>query len=221
MARRYGGRGGTPVGLERITFFSDGVFAIAITLLVLPLTDTEFGEGPVGPQLLELLPRMLTFLLSFAVIGRYWTVHHRLFDRLARADGRLMTLNLAYLFGIAFLPFPTSVLGRHGDDAAAVLLYAGTLILVGTMSAAMWAYASRDGRLTRPDVTAADAHATLVNGLAPVVSFVPSLAIAPFAPTTAMLSWLLIVPVSALAERLVHQDRPGPGPGGPAVRPRC
>ncbi|WP_226359000.1 TMEM175 family protein [Pseudonocardia sp. ICBG601] len=104
-------RRGAEVGLERLTFFSDGVFAIAITLLVLPLTDAEIEPGPVGPQLLELLPRMLTFLLSFAVIGRYWTIHHRLFARFDRADARLMTLNLGYLFGIAFLPFPTSLLG--------------------------------------------------------------------------------------------------------------
>ena len=85
------------------------------------LTDAEFGPGPVAPQLVELLPRMLTFALSFAVIGRYWTVHHQLFARFDRADARMTTLNLGYLFGIAFLPFPTSLLGGHGDSTAAVV----------------------------------------------------------------------------------------------------
>ncbi len=195
-------RRGIQVGLERIMFFSDGVFAIAITLLVLPLTDAEIGEGPVGPQLLELLPRMATFLLSFAVIGRYWTVHHRLFARFDRADARLMTLNLGYLCGIAFLPFPTSLLGGHGDSTAAVVLYAANLVLIGSFSAAMWAYGAVGGRLTRPEVTPAEARRTLLDGLAPVVSFLPSLAIAPVSPTAAMLSWLLTIPVSAAADRL-------------------
>ncbi|MBN9793496.1 MULTISPECIES: TMEM175 family protein [unclassified Pseudonocardia] len=195
------------VGLERITFFSDGVFAIAITLLVLPLTDAEIGPGPVAPQLVELLPRMLTFALSFAVIGRYWTVHHQLFARFDRADARMMTLNLGYLFGIAFLPFPTSLLGGHGDSTAAVVLYAANLVVIGSFSAAMWAYGSYRGRLTRADVTPDEARHTLVNGLAPVVSFLPSLVIAPLSPTWAMLSWLLTVPVSAVAERLFPEHR--------------
>ncbi|OLL92816.1 MULTISPECIES: TMEM175 family protein [unclassified Pseudonocardia] len=188
--------------LERITAFSDGVFAIAITLLVLPLTDTVLSDDRIGPQLLDLLPRMLTFALSFVVIGRYWMFHHQLFDRFVRADRRLMSLNLAYLFGIAFLPFPTSALGEHGARTAAVVLYAANLIVIGLASAAIWWHASSGGRLTGPEVTPAAARATLIHGLAPVVALVPSIPIAFVAPAAAMFSWLLILPVSVLADRL-------------------
>lgn len=191
------------VGLERITLFSDGVFAIAITLLVLPLTDAEISGDRMGEDLLALLPRILSFALSFAVIGRYWMVHHRLFDRFVRADGRLMVLNLAYLFGIAFLPFPTALLGEYGSHPPAVLLYAGTLIAIGLCSAAIWWHGSSGGRLTGPDVTPAAARATLAHGLAPVVSLLPSVPLAVVAPTVAMLSWLLIIPVSIAAARML------------------
>lgn len=197
-------RGARPgeVGLERVTLFSDGVFAIAITLLVLPLTDAELDTARLGEDLRDLLPQMLTFALSFAVVGRYWVLHHRLFDRFARADGRLMVLNLAYLFGIAFLPFPTSVLGEHDGTTPGVVLYASNLIAIGATSAAIWWYGASGGRLTRPDVTPTGARATLAHGLAPVLALLPSLVIAFASPAIAMVSWLLILPASYAADRL-------------------
>ncbi|WP_226359001.1 hypothetical protein [Pseudonocardia sp. ICBG601] len=85
------------------------------------------------------------------------------------------------------------------------MLYAANLILIGAFSTAMWAYGYYRGRLTSPDVTPQEARSTLLNGLAPVVSFLPSLLIAPFDPGTAMLSWLLTIPISAGAERLGRQ----------------
>lgn len=192
-------------GLERITAFSDGVFAIAITVLVLPLTDAELAGDRIGEQLGALIPEMLTFALSFAVIGRYWIVHHRMFDRFVRGDRMLVTLNLGYLCGIAFLPFPTSVLGEHGGTAA-VLLYAANLIVIGLASTAIWWHGSSGGRLTVPEVTPAGARASLARALSGVLGFLPSVPIAFASPTAAMLSWLLVVPVSMLV------DRAFPGP---------
>ncbi|MBW0106244.1 TMEM175 family protein [Pseudonocardia sp. KRD291] len=192
-------------GLDRLMLFSDGVFAIAITLLVLPLTDAEIPEDGVGAALVELWPQIFTFALSFAVIGRYWMVHHQMFGRIVRTDTRLLTLNLFYLFGIAFLPFPTSVLGEHGDEAAVVVLYAGNLIVVGLASVLLWSYASYGQRLTSPDVTPRAARASLAGGIAPTLGLVPSIPLAFLEPGWAKYSWLLIIPFSVVGDRLFPQ----------------
>ncbi|MDN5916573.1 MAG: DUF1211 domain-containing protein [Pseudonocardia sp.] len=193
-------------GLDRLMMFSDGVFAIAITLLVLPLTDAEIPGDRVGEALGELWPRIFTFALSFVVIGRYWIVHHRVFRRIVRSDSRLLVLNLLYLFFIVFLPFPTSVLGEQGDEAVAVVLYAGNLIAVGLASTLLWAYASSGQRLTSDDVTPRVARASLAAGVAPTLALVPSIPLAFLAPDWAMYSWLLIIPFSIIGERLFPQS---------------
>jgi uncharacterized membrane protein len=197
----------TGPGLERTTAFSDGVFAIAITLLVLPLTDAEIDGDNVRESLVALTPSMLTFALSFAVIGRYWVLHHRLLDRLAHADGGLMTLNLAYLFCIAFLPFPTSLLGEQGDSIPATLLYAANLIAVSLAALAVWSYASRRRRLVRADVTAWEIRVRLARTLAPTLALLPSLPLAFVSTDWAKLSWILIAPFSMIADRL-YPDEP-------------
>lgn len=191
-------------GLDRVMMFSDGVFAIAITLLVLPLADAEIRSGQVGEDLLALVPRTLTFLLSFVVIGRYWLVHHRTFGRIVRADRVLLALNLVYLFFVAFLPFPTSVLGEHGD-AAATVFYAGTLIAASLSSGLLGWYAASGHRLTAATVPPGAGRAALAGGLAPALAIVPSIPIAFLDPGWAKLSWLLIVPFSMVADRLFPQ----------------
>src|SRR5688572_9596945 len=102
--------------LERVLSFSDGVFAIVITLLVLPITaevgPLEGGEGFEG-QVWALWPKVLSFVVSFLVIGQLWTAHHRLFEHVQRHDRRLLGLNLVALLTISFLPFPTALLGEH------------------------------------------------------------------------------------------------------------
>lgn len=193
-------------GLDRLMMFSDGVFAIAITLLVLPLTDAEIPEDGVGNALAELWPRIFTFALSFVVIGRYWIVHHRMFGRIVRSDTTLLMLNLLYLFGIAFLPFPTSVLGLHGDEPAVVVLYAGNLIAIGLASVLLWWYASSSGqRLTSAEVTPRAARASLAAGIAPTLGLVPSIPLAFLEPRWAQYSWLLIIPFSLIGDRLFPQ----------------
>src|SRR5437660_9370808 len=105
-------RSGKPE-MDRLMFFSDGVFAIAITLLVLQITVPIPGlsEHQLGDALRHLGPKYFGFVLSFLVIGRYWMAHHRVFEYIKRFDMPLVWLNLAFLLLIAFLPFPTAVLG--------------------------------------------------------------------------------------------------------------
>jgi uncharacterized membrane protein len=123
------------IEFSRIVAFSDGVFAIAITLLVLNLGVPEHIHGDDLTRVLwDQRQDLFAYALSFAVIGRFWVVHHRFFSEITGFDGRLLALNLFYLAWIVLIPFSSQVLGDHGDDTAAIILYAANLagvVLVG------------------------------------------------------------------------------------------
>lgn len=103
----------------RIVAFSDGVFSIAITLLVLNLgIDKGLSSGELTTALLNQWDDLLAFALSFAVIGRFWVVHHRFFAEVDAFDGRLLGLNLLYLAAVVLIPFSSEVLGEYGGRDA-------------------------------------------------------------------------------------------------------
>ena len=109
------------LGFERIVFFSDAVFAIVITLLVLPLTaeiDMPEEGGDVAAQVWELRRTVLTFAVTFLVVGQFWSAHHGIFGLIRRFDGGLVWLNLVSLLTVAFMPFPAALLGRRADGDA-------------------------------------------------------------------------------------------------------
>jgi uncharacterized membrane protein len=196
-------------GVERLMAFSDGVFAIAITLLVLPLAEVDLRDNHVTEDLIDVVPSFLTFALSFAVIGRFWFLHHRGFSDIIRTDGTLLVLNLLFLFWVALLPFPTAVLGRYGDTTAGVVLYAVSIIATGLSSAALWWYAAR-GRtrrypgalpLIRAETDPVAIRVRLARGAAAWAGFVPSIPLAFVSPQWAELSWLLVIPFSSLTAR--------------------
>jgi uncharacterized membrane protein len=144
------------VDTTRLEAFSDGVFAIAITLHVLALGVPEVG-APLGPALLRLWPEYLAYALSFIVIGAIWINHHAMFRHIAQADPWLLILNLGQLLFVAFLPFPTAVLARAFssgiDQPTATAFYGGTLALLGLFVALTWAYASRHDALLDDRIT--------------------------------------------------------------------
>jgi uncharacterized membrane protein len=122
------------VKTSRIEAFSDGVFAIAITLLVLEIKRPE-GTHDLGQALLDQWPSYLAYVVSFLTIGIIWVNHHALFDRIARADRTLLFTNLLLLMLVSFIPFPTGVVAEHlrtgGNEALAAALYAATLLAMG------------------------------------------------------------------------------------------
>jgi uncharacterized membrane protein len=142
------------VELERLIFFSDAVFAIAITILVLELRPPE-RVGPDVTQALvagmvRLIPKFASYVISFWIIGIYWFVHHRIFRHIRSWDDGLIWLNFLFLFWIAFLPFPVSLMGSFGDQRFAVVFYAGALAMTGLAQLLLWRHAARDHRLLDP-----------------------------------------------------------------------
>jgi uncharacterized membrane protein len=149
---------------SRIEAFSDGVFAIAITLLVLDLKVPH--DAPGGRRLAELLlaqwPAYLAFLTSFATILIMWINHHRIFSLVGRSDDRLLFYNGLLLLGVTIVPFPTSLvaeyLRRDGAQTAA-LVFNGTYILTAVTFNLLWRTAAVNDRLLRHDADRATVRA--------------------------------------------------------------
>jgi uncharacterized membrane protein len=186
-------------GIGRILALSDGVFAIAMTLLILEIAvPAATSDAGLPKALLGLWPRYLAYVLSFLVIARFWMTHRLAFRLIARDDAVLVWLNLLLLMFVAFLPFPTAVVGAHAGSPAAAVLYAASACLASTASAAYWWYASGRGRLLRPDVGRAQIRAMRARGLSGPVFFALSLPIAVFAPYIAEAVWILIFPLTRI-----------------------
>ena len=184
---------GTLFDYDRTVALSDGVFAIALTLLVLNIPQPS-AEGDLWSALGDLLPDLGSYALSFVVIAGLWRNHHIFFRGLTRIDARLTSLNLFYLGMIALIPFPTALLANRGDEAPAVIVYAATIALATALGGAMRVYARRH-RMAAPD------GRTAFELIAVPGVFVISMPIALLDPTAAELSWLSLILVGRIAKR--------------------
>lgn len=142
---------------NRLEMFSDGVFAIAITLLVLEIRVPHAGEGQelnLTAELFALWPSYAGYVFSFLMIGIYWVNHHLMFRLYEKVDRTFLFLNLFFLMCIGFLPFPTAVLAQHIAEPpgrkAAVFLYTVALLLPAFAWLLKWLYASHKRRLLSP-----------------------------------------------------------------------
>ena len=123
---------------DRVLFFSDAVFAIAITLLIVDLRVPDIPHVQSGQLLRHAIPQIGGFAYSFAAIGLFWLAHHGLFRHIKGLDRRLVLLNLLFLGTIAFVPYPTALLSAAGDQVPATVFYAASLAAVGLAEAAVW-----------------------------------------------------------------------------------
>jgi uncharacterized membrane protein len=192
------------VEFARTVTFTDGLFAIAMTLLVVSLavptlTDND-SVGELADKLSDDSATFVSFAISFAVIGRYWIAHHTYFSALARIDRALIALNLLYLAFIAFLPFPTALLGKYFENPLAIIIYAVNVAAVSGMEVVLFARAQNHDLLERKlprDVYRFGAAMSL----APVVFFLLSIPIAFVSSTLAVCTWFLGIPLAAIAGR--------------------
>jgi uncharacterized membrane protein len=207
-------------GTDRMQFFSDAVFAIALTLLVLDIRLPETEAVDLLPALLALWPQYFAFALSFVIIALNWTSHHAKYRVIVRFDARLLQLNFVLLFLVAIVPFPTSVLSEYGAETPAVVVYAATVAALSVTQLVIWAYAVRAG-LTTKDVDAAMFRYIVLSILPAPVVFLLSIPIAFVDPSVAMWSWFAILPVGWLFGLLSRRDgvsRRNPGTASAAGR---
>jgi uncharacterized membrane protein len=138
------------INFERIVFFSDAVFAIAITLLALETRLPEVDADALPRALFGLLPEIGVYALSFLIIGLYWVSHHRMFRYIVCYDDTLIWLNIFFLLCIAFLPVASGIVG-HYDHPFAVLFYCSVLCLTSLTNILVWWYANHN-HLTTTDI---------------------------------------------------------------------
>lgn len=138
-----------PMG--RLEAFSDGVFAFAMTLLVLNFPVPRVPSGELARALLAQWPSYATYVVSFFVIGNMWINHYAIVHLIARVDRPMLVMNLIHLLGVAFLPYPTALLGAYiqsePDARVAAVLYAGTATVIGIGFMGFWIHAVRRGLL--------------------------------------------------------------------------
>jgi uncharacterized membrane protein len=173
----------------RLETFSDGVLAIAATLLVLEFSIDRTPHRSLGNELLHLWPSYLAYATSFLIIGIIWMNHHAIFELVARPDRTLLFVNTLFLLVVAFIPFPTKLVAdflQEPDERDAVLAYGFTLLLMAILYNCVWFYAATGRRLIRADV-AQDRVDTITRAFIPGVPlYATTIGIAFVSPTASV-----------------------------------
>lgn len=164
--------------LERLILFSDAVFAIAITLLVIELKVPEIDrkeltEGKLLQALGHMIPKFFGFIISFMFIGIYWTVHHRLFGYVVNYTPKLLRLNLLFLFAVALMPFSTAFYSEYvmKHVLTPVIFYTGNIILLGLFNLLMWRHVSRPANNLSEGLSRSDARYFVMRSIVVPVLF--------------------------------------------------
>jgi uncharacterized membrane protein len=203
--------GGVELGLERIVFFSDAVMAIAITLLAIDIKVPEIAasaaRSELPARLSELSPRIMSFVISFVVVGIYWMSHHRYFGFIQRYDNRLMLLNLLFLLFIAAMPFAAGLLGQFSYLSLGVIVYAADVVAIGLSMSALWWYASHGHRLVDPSLDPRLIRTLSTRAFVAPIVFLVSIPIGLANPMGAMVTWWASPIIVLVAVRLASRGR--------------
>ncbi|MER7015177.1 TMEM175 family protein [Saccharopolyspora sp. NPDC000359] len=185
----------------RVLALSDGVFAIAATLLALDIrVPADLGHAELLGALRALLPSLLGYAISFLVIGVLWLGHHELFGSIRRGSQPVAAANIVLLALVALLPFSSSVLADYGDEPVVVITYAANVAAIACSQLVIVAIAARGGSLRDP-VRWALAPSAVTAGI-----FLLSMPVALAAPQWATTSWVLLVPAHAALGRLERRS---------------
>src|SRR5512132_1808475 len=173
---------------------------LLVVSIAVPHISNRDDVGNLADALNDLTPAFISFFISFAVIGRYWLAHHQFVSLMDALDQRILILNLIYLAFIAFLPFPTALLGEYFENPLSIAIYACNVAAVSGMEVVLFRHAYRNGLLrTQPPV---DVYRFgILMSLSPVLFFVVSIPFAFVSTTLAVVIWFLGVPLGAIADR--------------------
>jgi uncharacterized membrane protein len=208
-------------GTGRLEAFSDGVFAIAATLLVLEFAVTQGPHAPsLGYQLVhQLWTSYLAYITSFLTIGIIWINHHSVMQTIGRADRTFLFINTLLLLVVSFIPFPTRLVAAYlqdpGNERAAVFAYDVTLLLMAISFNVLWTYARRNRRLIGEDVPESTIRAITWAFRPGVPLYVLVLVVAIWSPLTSVVLTLVLaafyLPSAALFEPLIARSSASPG----------
>jgi TMEM175 potassium channel family protein len=209
--------------VDRLLALSDGVVAIALTLLVLelrvpPLTDPN-SASELATQLGKDSDKLISYLISFYVIANFWLVHHRVFRELTGQRESLAWWNFVFLFTISIMPFTSDLLGEYAENPLAVSVFAVNLLLASLATQATLEIGRRKG-LTAPDTDPRAARAGYLRSAGTALVIAASIGLAWVNTDIAKFAWLLIALVPPVVDRwLLRPAGTDSGPGTDAGRP--
>ena len=186
-------RTGSTKGLDRLLALADGVFAIAITILVLDIrVPPDLAARELLTHVADLIPKFISYAISFVVIAIYWQAQRETFEDIERHDRVLTWMTFLFLMAIAFLPFPTLLLGEYWDHQISVVFYASDAAVASLLLVSISWYAKRGHRLVSEDIDEERARLRAAQGLAVPLVFLASIAISFWSTELATASWLLL-----------------------------
>jgi uncharacterized membrane protein len=200
-------------GTGRLEAFSDGVFAIVVTLLIIEVhLPTLIGSGTPAmlAALAEIAPKLISFTVSFATVAIYWVNHHHFYSRVTHTDWKLLWANNLLLFWLTVVPFTTAVVGDHPTEPVAVFIYGINLALAAAAFALMGWYVFFKGDLISPSVTQAERRHEWRRAVTGAVVYLGAALIGLVAPPIAVLMFL-VLPFAWVVPTLL-----GPGAADPA-----
>jgi uncharacterized membrane protein len=210
-------------GVDRLLALTDGVVAIALTLLVLELKVPRLihpnSASELAGQLGHDTDQLLSYLISFYVIANFWLIHHRVFRQLTGQRESLAWWNFVFLFTISIMPFTSDLLGEYAENPLAVSIFAVNLLLASLATQATLEIGRRRG-LTAPESDPRAARAGYLRSAGTALVIVASIGLAWVNTDIAKYCWLLIALVPYVVDHwLLRPARPAAGTGGDTGRP--
>jgi uncharacterized membrane protein len=160
---------------NRLEAFSDGVFAIVITLMILEIKVPHVELSNLNQALVHTIPEFLSFGLSFIIIGVYWVSHHNMLHFISKVDRNALWLNIFTLLTICIIPFPTALLGDYPNTITPVIFYGSTLAAVNFTGAMFWIYCTWNGKLSVPNLNPEFARRIAKLHLSPLIMYVAAI----------------------------------------------
>jgi uncharacterized membrane protein len=204
---------------NRVEALTDGVFAVAMTLLVLDIRVPELQPSDVSQlavRLLALWPKFLSYAISFVILGVYWVGHHVQLSFIRKVDRPLLWINLLFLLWVALLPFSTALLSEYPMAQVAITLYGLNLIAIGLTLALQWWYATVETRHVDPDIHPGLVRGGLLRTLIGPAVYVVAIAVSFFSPELSLLLYALVPVLYILPGRVdVHWGKYRQAPGTP------
>ena len=186
------------LGRNRIEALTDGVFAVAMTLLVLdikvPELEQSLSSGELPFRLLALWPKFLTYAISFVILGVYWVGHHMQLSFIRSADRPLLWINILFLLWVALVPFSTALLSEYTKHRLAIAVYGANLIAIGLTLALHWRYATAGTRHVDPNTHPGLVRAAMARTLMGPLLYLIAIALS-FLSTELSLVMYALVPI--------------------------
>lgn len=201
------------ISTARLISFSDGVFAIAVTLLVFNLKVPAIPVGDVHlllPGMIKaMLPHFATYVYTFLLVGLYWTFNHRILNLVTHVDNTFMWINICYLLVISFIPFPSALFGSYPDETFSFVFYIGSMILVCALTMLMLGYASYNYRLINKEVPLTVVKYLFFRQFISVIVFLTAIPLAIYQERLAIYYLFILFPIHGVTRKYFKKQAEG------------